>query len=77
MRIAAMTLLITMLALNSYPAPLVNPYLPSAQSESLQQLTDKRGNVSCGRANRSTGVGVFASTQTKDSQVKPHRIKVL
>jgi hypothetical protein len=39
---AAITLLIPMLTLNSYAAPLVDPNLPSVKPESLQQLTDNR-----------------------------------
>jgi hypothetical protein len=42
MRMAAITLLITMLTLNSYAAPLADPNLPSVKPESLQQLTDNR-----------------------------------
>ena len=42
MRMAAITLLITMLPLNSHAAALVDPNLPSVKPESLQQLTDNR-----------------------------------
>ena len=42
MRMAAITLLIAMLPLNSYAAPLVDPNLPSVKPEALQQLTDNR-----------------------------------
>ena len=39
---AAIILLSTMLPLNSYAAPLVDPNLPSVKPESLQQLSDNR-----------------------------------
>ena len=42
MRMAAIISLSTMLPLNSYAAPLVDPNLPSVNPELLQQLTDNR-----------------------------------
>ena len=42
MRMATITLLITLLPLNLYAEPLVDPNLPSVKPEALQQLTDNR-----------------------------------
>jgi hypothetical protein len=68
MRIAAIILLITMLPMNSYAAPLADPNLPSVKPESLQQLTDNRVRQHIMQESQSHYSGrCVCQYQTKDS----------
>ena len=68
MRMAAITLLIIVLPLNSYAAPLVDPNLPSVKPESLQQLTDNRVRQRIMQESQSHYSGrCVCQYQTKDS----------
>ena len=68
MRMAATILLITMLPLYSYAAPLVDPNLPSVTPEALQQLTDNRVRQRILQESQSHYSGrCVCQYQTKDS----------
>jgi hypothetical protein len=68
MRMAAIILLSTMLPLNSYAAPLIDPNLPSVKPESLQQLTDNRVRQRIMQESQSHYSGrCVCQYQTKDS----------
>jgi hypothetical protein len=68
MRMTTITLLITMLPLNSYAAPLIDPNLPSVKPEALQQLTDNRVRQRIMQESKSLYSGrCVCQYQTKDS----------
>ena len=68
MRMATITLLITLLPLNLYAEPLVDPNLPSVKTEALQQLTDNRVRQRIMQESQSHYSGrCVCQYQTKDS----------